>query len=42
MEANDTYYRIRVGDYLLGIEMDGDIAILQRFGHRRDFYCGFP
>ena len=38
----ERHYRIRVGDYRLGVEMDGDTAVLARFGHRRDFYRGFP
>ena len=39
---NDNHYRIRIGDYRLGIAVDGDVVILQRFGHRRNFYRGFP
>ena len=35
-------YRIRVGSYRIGIEMDGDVVILHRFGHRREFYRDFP
>ncbi|MCY3506053.1 MAG: type II toxin-antitoxin system RelE/ParE family toxin [Chloroflexi bacterium] len=36
------HYRIRVGDYRLGIVVDGDTAILVRFLHRRDIYRHFP
>lgn len=42
MEGWENRYRIRIGDYRLGIELDGEAAILQRFGHRREFYRGFP
>ena len=42
MAGWERHYRIRVGDYRLGIEMDGKTAVLARFGHRRDFYRGFP
>ena len=36
------YYRISIGDYRLGLEMDGDVAFLLRFMHRRDIYRHFP
>ena len=36
------HYRIRVGNYRLGIEMEGDLVILRRAGYRRDFYRYFP
>ena len=42
MEGWENHYRIRIGDYRLGVEMEGEVAILQRFRHRRDFYLGFP
>ena len=38
----ERHYRIRVGNYRLGLEMDGDVAILTRFRHRREFYRYFP
>ena len=38
----DRHYRIRIGDYRLGIEMDGETAVLARFANRRDFYRRFP
>ena len=42
MQGHDIHYRIRVGNYRLGIAVEGDVVILLRFGHRRDFYRGFP
>ena len=36
------HYRIRIGDYRVGITMDGDVAVLRRFLPRRDFYRYFP
>ena len=36
------HYRIRVGDYRLGVTVVNQVAFLVRFGHRRDFYRGFP
>ena len=35
-------YRIRIGDYRLGIALDGDTVILVRLLHRRDIYRHFP
>ena len=42
MQGYANHYRIRVGDYRLGIVVDGDTAILVRFLHRRDIYRHFP
>ncbi len=42
LAGSENHYRIKLGDYRLGIELDGQTAILQRYGHRRDFYRGFP
>lgn len=36
------YYRIRIGDYRLGMSIDGHTAILVRLLHRRDIYRYFP
>ena len=35
-------YRIRIGDYRLGVTVEGDLAILVAFGHRGDIYRRFP
>ena len=40
--GSGTYYRIRIGDYRLGLELASNTAVLLRFGHRREFYRGFP
>ena len=36
------FYRIRIGDYRLGIELKGNMVELVKFRHRRDFYRSFP
>ena len=36
------YYRVRVGDYRLGVALEGDVAIVVRFLHRSDIYRFFP
>ncbi len=35
-------YRIRVGNYRIGFEVNGDQIELMRVLHRRDFYRYFP
>ena len=40
--ARGRFYRIRVGDYRIGLEVEGDVVILVRFGHRSDVYKSFP
>ena len=35
-------FRIRVGDYRVGIVLEGDTVIFVRFLHRRDIYRYFP
>ena len=42
MTGWERHYRIRVGDYRIGIEMDGDVVVLHRVTHRREFYRHFP
>ena len=36
------YYRIRIGDYRLGVVLQDDMLVLVRFLHRRDIYRFFP
>ncbi len=36
------YYRIRIGDYRLGLKVTGDTLELIRFLHRKDIYRRFP
>ena len=42
MQGYDTYYRIRLGDYRIGIEVITEQAIFVRFLHRKDIYRKFP
>jgi mRNA interferase RelE/StbE len=42
MRARGRFYRIRVGKYRIGVEVEGDVAILVRFGHRSEIYSNFP
>lgn len=36
------YYRIRIGDYRLGLRLDDGSVTLIRFLHRKDIYRYFP
>ena len=42
MQGFDTYYRIRVGDYRIGIEIYEGQVIFVCFLHRKDIYRYFP
>ena len=35
-------YRIRIGDYRIGIEVNEDVIEVMRVLHRREFYRYFP
>ena len=42
MTGHPGRYRIRIGDYRVGIEFSGNKVELVRALHRRDFYRYFP
>ncbi|RMH57286.1 MAG: type II toxin-antitoxin system RelE/ParE family toxin [Bacteroidetes bacterium] len=42
MQGWTDYYRIRIGDYRLGVKVEGDTVEVLRFLHRRDIYRRFP
>lgn len=42
LRGGDQYYRIRIGDYRLGLLLEDDTVILVRFLHRKDLYRYFP
>ncbi len=42
LQGHSTYYRIRVGDYRIGIEYSDEIVTLVRILHRKDIYRRFP
>jgi mRNA interferase RelE/StbE len=42
MSGYTNYYRIRIGDYRLGIKYDDNKITLIRFLHRREIYKYFP
>jgi len=42
LRGYETYYRIRMGEYRIGIEFMEETVILTRFLHRKDIYKYFP
>ena len=42
LQGYQTYYRIRLGDYRIGIEIINDEVIFARVLHRKDIYRYFP
>ena len=42
IEGYAGYYRIRIGDYRLGIKVDENRVEMIRFLHRKDIYRRFP
>ncbi|HEY88267.1 MAG TPA: type II toxin-antitoxin system RelE/ParE family toxin [Thermoflexia bacterium] len=42
LRGGERYYRIRMGDYRLGLMLEEDMVIFVRFLHRKDIYRYFP
>ena len=42
MTGEGPYYRIRIGEYRLGLAVEEDVATLLRFLHRSEIYQFFP
>jgi mRNA interferase RelE/StbE len=42
LKGYEKFYRIRIGDYRIGIEITEDYVILTRILHRKDIYRYFP
>ncbi len=42
LKDEDSAYRIRIGDYRIGVISDGDTIIFERVLHRREIYRYFP
>ena len=42
MKGETCYYRIRLGDYRVGLRVDGDTVIFIRVLHRKEIYKYFP
>jgi mRNA interferase RelE/StbE len=42
IQGSTGYYRMRLGDYRLGMRVDGEAIVLVRFLHRKEIYRYFP
>ena len=42
LQGYDSFYRIRLGDYRIGMEVIENEIIFTRFLHRKDIYKSFP
>jgi mRNA interferase RelE/StbE len=42
LTSEGPYYRIRIGEYRLGLLVEEDTVTIVRFLHRRDIYRYFP
>jgi mRNA interferase RelE/StbE len=42
MKSKGSYYRIRIGNYRLGLKQELETITLLRFMHRKDIYNNFP
>lgn len=42
MTGYETFYRVRIGNYRLGIEIENNIVHIVEFQHRKDIYNLFP
>jgi len=42
LKIGNTYYRIRVGDYRIGLQIEDDIVTFVRCLHRKELYRYFP
>jgi len=41
-EGRGEYYRLRVGGYRVGLEVEGEAVVFVRYLHRREIYRYFP
>ena len=42
LSGSDVYYRIRLGDYRVGLKIENDTVCFVLFLHRKDIYRYFP
>ena len=42
MEGSDNYYRVRIGDYRIGVKLHDKTLIFLRCLYRKDIYRYFP
>ena len=42
IHGGERYYRIRIGDYRVGLALEDEVVVFVRFLHRREVYRYFP
>ena len=42
LKGGGNYFRLRVGDYRVGVTLENDVVIFVRFLNRKDIYKYFP
>jgi mRNA interferase RelE/StbE len=42
LRGGGNYFRVRVGDYRVGVSLEGDTVVFVRFLNRKDVYKYFP
>ena len=42
LRGGGTYYRVRLGDYRIGLALEEDVIVFVRALHRREVYRYFP
>lgn len=42
LKGGGGYFRVRIGDYRIGLKLEGDTIIFVRFLHRKEIYRYFP
>lgn len=42
LQSNSNFYRIRIGNYRVGLVVEGETVIFARFLHRKEIYRYFP
>jgi mRNA interferase RelE/StbE len=42
LQGHNDYFRIRLGDYRIGLKIESDTIYFVRFLHRREIYRFFP
>jgi mRNA interferase RelE/StbE len=42
LSGHKTYYRIRIGEYRIGVEILDELVEFVQFDHRKDIYKKFP
>ena len=42
LQTGSNHWRIKIGEYRVGLKIEGDLAIFVRILHRKDIYKYFP